>query len=133
MPTTPSRPVRLCIFWKTRAWGSLKPKKSSPPWKTFLSGSPASRRMPCAGKRKKEAGRNETLGGFSQYSCQGHAHLLPETAQRELGPDISPGMDGDVFHQDGQRPGQHPHSASRRGGALHSVRLNISSCGDRDL
>jgi ABC-2 type transport system ATP-binding protein len=80
-----------------------------------------------------EKGReNENLDRVLEYSSQRHGHVLSETAQYQLGSDLSFGLDHDVFYQVGRRV-QYSRHPARRGGAVHFVRHHVHAGGHRDV
>ena len=62
--------------------------------------------------RRQEAA-HETLDRLLEHSAQGHADLLPQAAEHQLGPDLSAGLDRDVLHQVRRRPAKSVPSCCR--------------------
>ncbi|VTR66248.1 hypothetical protein DESC_460143 [Desulfosarcina cetonica] len=99
----------------------------------FSCASPASRQRPCARRKSGKAVADENLDRILEYHAQGHADVLPEAAQCQLGNHFPAGVDGHVLHQNRQRTGKHSHPAARRGGRLDPVRHHLHAGGHRDV
>lgn len=54
-------------------------------------------------EREKKGGTRESLDSVLEHPYEGHAGLLSEAAQHQLGAYFPGRMDGDVFHQDRRR------------------------------
>ncbi len=78
-------------------------------------------------------GDSELLDRVLEYPAQGHAHVLPEASQRELGPGVSPGMDSHVLHTIREWTWQYTGIIAGSGCRINSFRYNIHAGGNGNL
>ncbi len=84
-------------------------------------------------KEKKGVAAYEMVDCFLEHPCQGHAGLLSQTAQCQLGFDFSSCLGRDVLYQVRRWFGECPFHSSRRGGRFHPIWNHLHALGDRDL